>query len=69
MRFKDLYQYASIVKKIANETKCIFIPLQQSFDELISNGGETQILFDGIHTNPGGAHLIASKWLDVFNSL
>lgn len=68
-RFKDLYQYASIVKKIANETKCFFIPLQQSFNELIKNGGETQILFDGIHTNPGGAHLIATKWLEMFESL
>lgn len=65
-RFEELFKYAAVVKKIANETKCFFIPLQQSFNELIKNGGETQILFDGIHTNPGGAHLIATKWLEMF---
>lgn len=68
-RFKVLFEYAEVVKRIAIETSCVFIPLQKSFSSRIRHGGETQILFDGIHTNPGGAHLIAKKWLKVFNRL
>ena len=68
-RFEEIYDYAEVVKKISKKTNCVFIPLQQSFNELIKNGGETQVLFDGLHTNPGGAHLIATKWLDVFKKM
>ena len=67
--FKEVYKYASICKKVAEQTNCIYIPLQQAFDEAIKNGGSTQMLFDGLHTNPGGAHLIATKWLEVFRKL
>lgn len=65
-RFAYVYEYAKAVKEIAKKTDCVFIPLQHAFNEAIKNGGETQLLFDGIHTNPGGAHLIATKWLEVF---
>ena len=68
-RFAYVFEYAKVVKRIAEETDCIFIPLQKDFDEKIKNGGESQILFDGIHTNPGGAQLIALKWLEVFRKL
>ena len=68
-RFAYIFEYAKVVKEIAENTDCIFIPLQKDFDEAIKNGGETQLLFDGIHTNPGGAHLIATKWLEVFRKL
>ena len=68
-RFQEVYEYANEVKRIANETNCLFVPLQKAFDESIKNGGEAQLLYDGIHTNPGGAHLIALKWLEVFKTL
>ena len=68
-RFAEVFDYAKEVMKIAEQTGCIFIPLQKAFDEAIKNGGEVQMLFDGIHTNPGGAHLIATKWLEVFRKL
>ena len=68
-RFAYVYEYAKAVKEIAKKTNCVFIPLQQAFNDAIKNGGETQLLFDGIHTNPGGAHLIATKWLEVFKKL
>lgn len=67
--FKRLYKYAKEVENIASKTGCIFIPLQKDFDDAIKNGGEKQMLYDGVHTNPGGAHLIALKWLKVFKSL
>ena len=67
--FQEVLKYAAICKKVAEETGCIFIPLQKDFEEKVKNGGSTQILFDGLHSNPGGAHLIATKWLKVFRSL
>ncbi len=67
--FQEVLKYAAISKKVAEETDCIYIPLQQAFTDLAKNGGSTQILFDGLHTNPGGAHLIATKWLEVFRKL
>ena len=68
-RFKAVYDYAKEVKRIAKENNCFYIPLQKSFNDAIKNGGQEQMLFDGIHTNPGGAHLIATKWLKVFKKL
>ena len=68
-RFAEVFDYAKEVKRIAKETDCIFIPLQKPFDEAIKNGGEVQLLYDGIHPNPGGAHLIAIEWLKVFKKL
>lgn len=66
--FEKVLDYAKIVKQIAEKTNSIFIPLQQDFDEKVNNGENPQILYDGVHTNPGGAHLIALKWLETFKS-
>lgn len=63
---QEIHKYAAICEKVAKETGCIYIYLQKAFDDAIKNGGSTQMLFDGLHTNPGGAHLIATKWLEVF---
>ena len=68
-RFEEVYRYAKEVKRIAELTNVVFVPLQEDFTNIIKDGGANQILFDGIHTNPGGAHLIALKWLEVFKSL
>lgn len=64
--FQEVLKYAKICGKIGEKTGVIFIPLQKSFDEATKNGGVTQFLYDGVHTNPAGAHLIATKWLEVF---
>ena len=66
--FEKVLDYAKAVKQIAEQTKSIFIPLQQDFNEIVNNGENPQILYDGVHTNPGGAHLIANKWIKVFKS-
>lgn len=67
--FQEVLKYAEVCKKVAEKTGLIYIPLQKSFDEAVKNGGDTQFLFDGLHTNPAGAHLIATKWLEVFRKL
>ena len=67
--FQEVLKYACICKKVAEQTGSIFLPLQKVFENTIKNGGSTQMLYDGVHTNPGGAHLIAAEWLQVFKSL
>ena len=67
--FKAVFDYAKVVKRVAEKTGSIFIPLQDAIDESVKNGGATQILYDGVHTNPGGARLIALKWLEEFHKL
>ena len=64
-QFKDVYKYASIVKEVAKKTNSVFVPLQASFDKH-SKGAEEQFLYDGVHTNPAGAYLIAQEWLKAF---
>ena len=67
--FEKVLEYAKTVKQIAKQTNSIFIPLQQDFNEIVNNGENSQILYDGVHTNPGGAHLIANKWIKTFKQL
>ena len=67
--FQVVLKYAEVCKKVAERNDLTYIYLQKDFEEAIKNGGSTQFLFDGIHTNPAGAHLIATKWLNVFKSL
>ena len=67
--FQGVLKYADVCKKVAEMNNLIYIHLQKDFEKAIINGGSTQFLFDGLHTNPGGAHLIATKWLKVFKTL
>lgn len=67
--FKAIYDYAKVVKRVAEKTNSTFVPLQNALNEIVKNGGTTQILYDGVHTNPGGARLIALKWLEEFHKL
>ena len=67
--FQRVYKYNDICKKVAAQTGCVFVPLQKPFNDLAKSGGSTQLLYDGIHSNPGGAHLIATEWLKVFRLL
>ena len=67
--FQEVLKYAEVCKKVAERNDLTYIYLQKDFEEAIKNGGSTQFLFDGLHTNPAGAHLIATKWLKVFKTL
>ena len=67
--FQEVLKYSAVIKKIAEQTECVFIPLQKDFEKAARNGGSTQMLYDGVHSNPGGAQLIANKWIEVFKSL
>lgn len=61
--------YQNIVKKLAEEFNCSFVPLQDKFNEVASIYGPSRLLYDGVHPNIAGATLIANEWLKAFNKI
>lgn len=55
-------------RKLADDTGCIFVPLQEEFDKMFKaypELGEEYWLWDGVHPTAQGQRLIAKKWLSV----
>lgn len=65
--FSKAKEYAKVVKKLANEFDCAFVPLQDKFDEAAKKFGAEYYLYDGVHPDSAGAKLIANEWLKSFN--
>lgn len=68
-KFKAVYEYAKVAKKLANEFNAVFVPLQQLFDESAEKYGEQTCLIDGVHPNVYGCSLIAREWLKKFTEI
>ena len=66
--FNEIRTYAKVIKKVANELGCYFVPLQEKFDQAEQKYGGKIYLFDGVHPNIAGATLIANEWLKVFSN-
>lgn len=62
-RFSEIKDYAAVAKKIAEDYKCIFVPLQKKLDAAAEKYGAEYCLVDGVHPAIGGAHIIAGEWL------
>ncbi len=65
-KFSHVRDYAKIVKKLAEKYKTDFVSLQNVFDALSPEYGETALLMDGVHPNIAGSKIIAEKWLECF---
>lgn len=65
-KFKYVFEYAKVVKKIAKDYGFPFVPLQAKFDEMSQKYGVEYYLYDGVHPDVPGATLIAEEWLKVF---
>ncbi len=65
-KFKEVYKYAEVVKKLANEYNLTFVPLQEKFNTLAKENGAECYMKDGVHPDPAGARVIADEWLDAF---
>ena len=65
--FLQVYDYAKVVKKLAEEYGLYFLPLQEKLNEAAAKTCETEYLVDGVHPAEAGAKLIASEWLKLFN--
>jgi len=68
-RFLETKKYAKVVKKLADEYKLYFLPLQTAFDEAYERYGEGVMLFDGVHPSVQGATLLANEWMKLFNKI
>jgi len=56
-------------KKLSEEYKCHFIPMQTKFDELLNLADAEYWLWDGIHPLQAGHMAIAKAWLDAAGNL
>ena len=65
-RFCEVYKYAEVVKKLANEYGLHFLPLQEKLSEKANQFGEEPYLTDGVHPMIAGATLIADEWVKLF---
>lgn len=64
--FLAVKEYAKVVKKLAEENNCYFLPLQEKIEAFAEKYGVEACLFDGVHPAIGGAQLIANEWLKLF---
>ena len=67
-QFTEVYDYAKIVKRLAEKHGLYFLPLQEKFDEAAKAYGAEKYLYDGVHPGVAGATLIADAWLRLFES-
>ncbi len=65
-KFDQIHAFAKVVKKLAEEKGCTFVPLQARFDELAAKDGAAHYIFDGVHPSVAGAKIIAEEWLKGF---
>ncbi|MCI8412780.1 MAG: SGNH/GDSL hydrolase family protein [Clostridia bacterium] len=66
-QFEQIYEYAAVAKKLAEEYKMYFLPLQQKLNDAAKRVGAARILYDGVHPDSAGAYTIAQEWLKLFN--
>ena len=65
-RFLEVYKYAEVVKKLAEEYDLYFLPLQELFTQKAKEFGADQYANDGVHPLIPGATLIADEWVKLF---
>ena len=66
-QFMQVYNYASVAKKLAQEYGIDFVSLQAVFDEKAKIYGAMHYLHDGVHPHIASEKLIATEWLKVFD--
>lgn len=64
--FSQIYDYAKVVKKLAEEYDLYFLPLQEVFTQKAKEVGAEALLDDGVHPTVAGANVIANEWLKLF---
>ena len=68
-RFLGVYDYAKVVRKLAEEYDVPFLPLQEQFSAKAAETGASYYLDDGVHPHIAGATLIADEWMKLFNEI
>ena len=65
-RFCQVYEYAKVVKNLAEEYGLTFVPLQETFTRATEKSKAEYYLSDGVHPDVAGANLIAKEWIKHF---
>ena len=65
-QFCEVFDYAKVIKKLADKYGLYFLPLQKKFDEMAEKYGAEHYLYDGVHPMVAGASLIANEWVNLF---
>lgn len=65
-RFREVFEYAKVVRRIAEDYGAVFVPLQAEFDAAAARFGASYYLPDGVHPSMAGATLIADNWYKAF---
>ncbi len=66
--FEKVYEYAAVVKKLAEEYGLWFVPLQKELYDAAEKYGYV-FLRDGVHPTVEGSALIADIWLREFDKM
>ena len=67
--FLEVYKYAEVVKKLAEEYGLAFLPLQEKLSQAAAKTSAAEYLSDGVHPAEEGAKLIANAWLEKFDQV
>lgn len=67
--FSEVYAYAKVVKKLADEFDLYFLPLQEALSNAAALYGDAVILSDGVHPTVQGAVVIANEWMKLFETV
>ena len=67
-QLKEIYEYAKVVKNLAEEYGLFFLPLQEKLDQKAEEFSPECWLWDGVHPTRAGAKLIADEWLKLFKN-
>ena len=67
-QFLQVYEYAKVVKKLAEEYGLFFLPLQEKLSQAAEKTEGAHYLSDGVHPSVAGAKLIADEWLKLFKT-
>ena len=59
----EIKQRRAVVKKLAKETKAVFVPFQAMFDAAMKQAPAEYWAGDGVHPTPAGHMLMARTWL------
>ena len=68
-KYSEVYEYAKVAKRLAEEYSLYFVPLQDIINEYADKYGAKSVINDGIHPNILGSKIIAEEWLKVFRKI
>ena len=59
----DMQKREQIVRRLSEEFKTVFVPLQKIFNDAVSRSAAEYWMWDGIHPTYSGHELITKEWI------